>query len=121
LTREAVTLIHEYAGGIPRTISVICDNALVAGMALGRRPLDRAIILEVCQDLRLSSRRERPSSAPSGLPDASQDSSPPVAEREETAELEVRPAHAASSSRRAFAGFRVPTFHRRPAGGAIIE
>src|SRR5690242_7104579 len=31
-TREGVALIHEHSGGIPRTISVICDNALVSGM-----------------------------------------------------------------------------------------
>jgi general secretion pathway protein A len=53
-TREAITLIHQYSGGIPRTISVICDNALVSGMALGRQPVDRAIVLEVCRDFRFA-------------------------------------------------------------------
>lgn len=52
-TREAVTLIHEHSGGIPRTISVICDNALVSGMALGRQPVDRAVVLEVIRDFDL--------------------------------------------------------------------
>ena len=52
-TRESVKLIHEYSGGIPRTISVICDNALVSGMALDRRPVDLAVVLEVCQEFRL--------------------------------------------------------------------
>jgi general secretion pathway protein A len=52
-TRESVTLIHEYSSGIPRTISVICDNALVNGMALDRRPIDRAVVLEVCRDFHL--------------------------------------------------------------------
>jgi general secretion pathway protein A len=52
-TRESVALIHEYSRGIPRTISVICDNALVSGMALDRRPVDRAVVLEVCEDFRL--------------------------------------------------------------------
>jgi len=55
-TREGVSLIHEYSAGIPRTISVICDNALVSGMALERQPVDRAIVLEVCRDFQL--RRE---------------------------------------------------------------
>src|SRR5206468_11444899 len=32
-TREAVTLIHEASGGVPRIISVLCDNALVTGYA----------------------------------------------------------------------------------------
>ena len=30
-TRQAVTLIHEYSRGLPRTISVMCDNALMSG------------------------------------------------------------------------------------------
>jgi general secretion pathway protein A len=49
-SREAVAVIHEYSGGIPRTISVLCDNALVSGMALGRKPVDRSIIVEVGRD-----------------------------------------------------------------------
>jgi general secretion pathway protein A len=56
---EAIRLIHQYSGGIPRTISVICDNALISGMALGRQPVNRAIVLEVCQDLRLTSGDEQ--------------------------------------------------------------
>ena len=54
-TREAVLLIHEHSRGIARTVSVICDNALVSGMALDRRPVDREIVLEVCRDFRLGS------------------------------------------------------------------
>jgi type II secretory pathway predicted ATPase ExeA len=52
-TREAVMLIHEHSRGIPRTISVMCDNALVSGMALGRQPVDRALVLEVARDFDL--------------------------------------------------------------------
>ena len=52
-TREAVSVIHDYSSGIPRTISVICDNALVSGMALQRVPVDRSIVVEVCGDFRL--------------------------------------------------------------------
>jgi len=53
LTRADVTLIHEYSGGIPRTICVICDNALVTGFALGRQPVDQSIVLDVCRDFAL--------------------------------------------------------------------
>jgi general secretion pathway protein A len=49
-TPDAVQTIHEHSGGIPRTVSVIADNALVTGFALDRRPVDRAIVLEVCRD-----------------------------------------------------------------------
>jgi general secretion pathway protein A len=53
-SQEAVVTIHECSRGIPRSISVICDNALVNGMAMGRKLIDRALVTEVCRDLRLS-------------------------------------------------------------------
>ena len=49
-TREAVLLIHERSKGIPRTISVICHNALIGGFALNRRPVTADIVREVCRD-----------------------------------------------------------------------
>jgi general secretion pathway protein A len=52
-TRESVTLIHEHSRGIPRTISVMCDNALVSGFALNRQPVDREVVLEVARDFQL--------------------------------------------------------------------
>jgi type II secretory pathway predicted ATPase ExeA len=52
-TREAVMLIHEHSRGIPRTISVMCDNALLGGLALARQPVDRQIVDEVCRDFDL--------------------------------------------------------------------
>jgi type II secretory pathway predicted ATPase ExeA len=52
-TREAVQLIHEFSRGIPRTISVMCDNSLLGGMAVGRQPVDREIVSEVCGDFDL--------------------------------------------------------------------
>jgi type II secretory pathway predicted ATPase ExeA len=55
-SREAVGLIHQYSGGIPRTICVICDNALINGMALGSTRVEQAIVHEVCGDLRLGAR-----------------------------------------------------------------
>jgi len=60
-TRQAVTLIHEHSHGIPRTISVICDNALVSGFALDQRPVDGDIVLEVCRDFDL---KKAPAAAP---------------------------------------------------------
>jgi len=46
-------VIHEHSRGIPRTISVMCDHALVSGFALGRQPVDREILLEVSRDFHL--------------------------------------------------------------------
>lgn len=52
-TREAVQVIYERSAGIPRTISVICDNALLSGFATGVRPVAAPLVLEVCRDFRL--------------------------------------------------------------------
>ncbi|HXT70292.1 MAG TPA: AAA family ATPase [Vicinamibacterales bacterium] len=49
-TRQAVQLMHERAGGIPRTISVIADNALLGGYAAGQRPVGMEIVAEICRD-----------------------------------------------------------------------
>jgi type II secretory pathway predicted ATPase ExeA len=53
-TREAVSLIHEQARGLPRTISVIADNALLGGFAAGQRPVTSQVIREVCRDFDLT-------------------------------------------------------------------
>jgi hypothetical protein len=62
-TREAVMAIHEFSRGIPRTISVICDNALVSGMALNVQPVGRDIVLEVCRDFDLQASNGRDETA----------------------------------------------------------
>jgi general secretion pathway protein A len=49
-SREAVMMIHERSLGIPRTVNVLCDNALVSGFAAGERPVGRRIVLDVCRD-----------------------------------------------------------------------
>jgi general secretion pathway protein A len=49
-SREAVFLIIERARGIPRTINVIADNALVSGFAAQQRPITTQLVREVCRD-----------------------------------------------------------------------
>jgi general secretion pathway protein A len=50
-SRDAVVAIHQRSKGIPRIISVICDNALVNGYASDQKPVGVAIIAEVCKTL----------------------------------------------------------------------
>jgi general secretion pathway protein A len=95
-TREAVLLIHQRSLGIPRTISVICDNALVSGFATGTRPVDAAIVSEVCRDFDLVP-------APAVLP-----APPPLVAREAEPLAEPTPAGSLFSSfapRRRFSFF----------------
>ena len=84
-------MIHENSGGIPRTISVICDNALVTAMALERQPVDQSIVLEVCRDFHLRHNAGRTGAT---LPIESE----PEAETGEMAppEVSVRPTHGGS-------------------------
>lgn len=67
-TREAVVMIHERSRGVPRTINVICDNALLTGMALERRPVSKDVVAEVCRDFDLRRSAEAPSSFPGATP-----------------------------------------------------
>ncbi len=52
-TREAIRQIHRRSNGIPRTINVICDNALMTAMGLDRTGVDVEIVDEVCRDFAL--------------------------------------------------------------------
>ena len=52
-TRDAVKTIYWASGGIPRTISVLCDNALLAGFAKGQKPVSVRLVEEVCRDFDL--------------------------------------------------------------------
>jgi general secretion pathway protein A len=52
-SREAVLAIHTRAKGIPRTISVLCDNALLTGFAMERRQIGADVIAEVGADFDL--------------------------------------------------------------------
>ena len=52
-SRDAVVAIHQHSQGIPRVISVICDNALVNGFAADQKPVGAATVLEVCRSLAL--------------------------------------------------------------------
>ncbi len=52
-TKDAIVAIFEASRGIPRTIGVICENALLAGFAAQKKPVDGAMVAEVCKDLDL--------------------------------------------------------------------
>jgi general secretion pathway protein A len=62
-TRDAVIAIHQHAAGIPRVISVICDNALVNGFAADQKPVGASVIADVCRTLVLT-----PGQSPAAAP-----------------------------------------------------
>jgi general secretion pathway protein A len=58
-SRDAVVAIHQHSQGIPRVISVICDNALVNGFAADQKPVGANIVTEVCRSLALAPGQSR--------------------------------------------------------------
>ena len=55
--REAVVAVFEGSSGVPRTINVICDNALINGFAAQVKPVSLEIVEDVCRDFDLGGRR----------------------------------------------------------------
>ncbi|MDR3566537.1 MAG: AAA family ATPase [Syntrophobacteraceae bacterium] len=51
-TQKAMKRIVKEANGIPRTINILCDNALVAAFGYNRKPVDAKIVNEVIADFR---------------------------------------------------------------------
>lgn len=67
-TRDAVVAIHQFSSGIPRVISVVCDNALVNGFAADQKPVGASIIGEVCRSLALTPHKQSSSPLPAVEP-----------------------------------------------------
>lgn len=49
-TREAVGAVYQASGGLPRTVNVIADNALIGGFAAQVKPITAAFVEDVCRD-----------------------------------------------------------------------
>jgi len=49
-TTEAVDIIHEFSGGIPRSINLLCQAALVYGFADGAEIIDKNVIGQIIED-----------------------------------------------------------------------
>jgi len=50
-TRGALRKIVKHAKGCPRTINILCDNALITGFGLSKKPVNAHIVREVIADL----------------------------------------------------------------------
>jgi type II secretory pathway predicted ATPase ExeA len=68
-TRDAILAIHQHSAGIPRTISVLCDNSLVTGFALDIKPVGRQIVEDVCRDFELALSKNLPRGGAAPLPE----------------------------------------------------
>ena len=63
-TREAMMRIHEASAGIPRTINVLCDNAMISGFAAQLKLIPVQVVEEVCRDFDLGSKPDQAQMAP---------------------------------------------------------
>lgn len=93
-TREAVLLIHERSRGIPRTINVIADNALVSGFAAEQSPVTTQLVREVCLDFDIAGpRRAAQAKAPtaSSLSQPARSSRPITTAEQQALDAAVNP------------------------------
>jgi len=58
-SREAVLAIFEASGGVPRTVNVVSENALIGGFALQQKPVSRSLVEEVMKDFDLVTEADR--------------------------------------------------------------
>lgn len=121
-TREAVLAVYEYSGGIPRTINVLCDNALVSTFARGEQLVAQQTVEEVARDFDL-----QPQPAAADAVRAMQKPAP-VAERVPVPAPAVRPAAAspptpprAELPRRPIAASPAPALVTGPRPGSILD
>ncbi len=56
---KTLEAVHQYSGGIPRLINVICDNAMINAYALDKKEIAPAFIQEVADDLCLAGTSSR--------------------------------------------------------------
>jgi type II secretory pathway predicted ATPase ExeA len=69
-SREAVIAIHHAAAGNPRTVNVICDNALLNGFAEQKKPIPSRLVEDVCRDFDLHASQSSPASVSQESPGA---------------------------------------------------
>ena len=52
-TEEAVATIHEASQGNPRLINILCDHAMLSGFAKEMKVINKALIIEAIEEIRL--------------------------------------------------------------------
>jgi general secretion pathway protein A len=57
-TKSAMEMIVKEAKGIPRTINILCDNAMITGFEYKKKPIDTKIVKEIVADFK---KDEKPS------------------------------------------------------------
>jgi len=79
-TRGAVAAIYRGSCGVPRTVNVICDNALIGGFAGHVKPVSAGVVEEVLRDFNLPSRHEPSDGASQDLQWAGYEDARPAAD-----------------------------------------
>jgi general secretion pathway protein A len=55
-SKRALKKIYQRSKGIPRSINILCDNALLSGYAADQKVVDQKIVAEAAKDLHLESK-----------------------------------------------------------------
>ena len=63
-TADALTTVHQAAGGVPRLINLVCDRALLAGYVTGSREITQAMVKQAAREAIGEAPRRRSRSLP---------------------------------------------------------
>jgi type II secretory pathway predicted ATPase ExeA len=67
-TSEALQMIHNCSGGVPRLINILCDNGMLAAYTLGEKRVRSEIIRQVAEDRSLTTAAEEAARARGAFP-----------------------------------------------------
>jgi type II secretory pathway predicted ATPase ExeA/protein involved in polysaccharide export with SLBB domain len=81
-TQEAVLAIHDATGGLPRTVNVLCENALIGGFAAEMRPVSRRLVKEIAREFEMKEARAEGEADASEGAAAAPAEAPPAEENE---------------------------------------
>lgn len=58
-TRKAIKSLHQFSGGIPRLINLLCERSLMAGYAQSKVPIDHHMVAKAAQEVLGEETQER--------------------------------------------------------------
>jgi type II secretory pathway predicted ATPase ExeA len=111
-TRESISAVYAASKGLPRTVNVVCDNALLGGFAAQVRPINAAFVEEVCRDFDIRTADSEPPSGTGDAAAAASDATEPAAPQPPPPPAPAAPA-AAPVEENPQPAFGTPTRKRR--------
>jgi general secretion pathway protein A len=123
-TKQAIRTLHDRSGGIPRTINVLADNALLLGYSLNKAKITQEMIEESYRDMHLGEEEtDRPQTAREAAPQPSPEPQQATEPQDASEPLTVaaKPPRVRRGFRWAFAGAALLALMIHFSGVSLVE